>query len=142
MADHLFSVEVLRGLMMGARDPRMYVAADFSPAHHHDVDEATRLRVAPVFSGAGARTVTAIGKHITPYDALDAGAFVLGPPVWDAVESVAEDCELSVIFGALVRGGELFAADISGAFWFDVDTEHDLAAAEDLVRRRTEQGVA
>jgi choline kinase len=125
MADHLFSVELLRRLVASAENGRLVVAADFAPDTHHDVDEATRLRVAMVGRETGARPVTAIGKHIKPYDALDAGAFVLGTPLWDAAESVAEDCELSVIFGALATRGELFAADISGSFWFDVDTEKD-----------------
>ncbi|MGH2608917.1 MAG: NTP transferase domain-containing protein [Tepidiformaceae bacterium] len=142
MADHLFSVELLRQLAADATDGRMFVAADFAPDAHHDVDEATRLRVASPGAETGPRTVTAIGKHITPYDALDAGAFVLGPAVWDAARSVVEDCELSVIFGALVARGELFAADISGSFWFDVDTEQDLAAAEELLRGRARRGVA
>ena len=128
--------------MAAGQSSENLVAADFAPAPHHDVDEATHLRVDPHGPRDEPRRVTAIGKHILPYDALDSGAFLLGPSVWDAADSVDPDCELSVIFGALIRRGELFAADISGAFWFDVDTAQDLAAAEDLLRARYERGVA
>ncbi|MEX0784109.1 MAG: NTP transferase domain-containing protein [Dehalococcoidia bacterium] len=142
MADHLLSAELLRRLVDSSEAGKMLVAADFAPGPQHDVHEATRLRVDAHDTTGEPRAVTAIGKHITPYNALDAGAFLLGPEVWAAADSVGADCELSVIFGALVGRGELFAADISGAFWFDVDTEEDLAAAEDLVRGRAERGVA
>jgi choline kinase len=101
--------------------------------------EATRIRAD---ARNQPRVVTAIGKELTPYDALDTGAFVLGPAVWAAADSVEADCELSVIFSALVRRGELFAADVSGAFWFDVDTEDDLVMADQLMTSRAERGVA
>jgi 1L-myo-inositol 1-phosphate cytidylyltransferase/CDP-L-myo-inositol myo-inositolphosphotransferase len=142
MADHLLSVEAIRRLLDPGQPGASLVAADFTPEPHHDLHEATRLRVDAHGKPGESRMVTAIGKHIAPYDALDAGAFLLDRGVWDAAASVDPDCELSVIFGALIRRGELFAADISGAFWFDVDTEQDLAAAEELVRRRSKRGVA
>jgi 1L-myo-inositol 1-phosphate cytidylyltransferase len=142
MADHLLSTEVIRRLLAASTAAENLVAADFAPESHHDVHEATRLRVDAHGTRGEPRMVTAIGKHIAPYDGLDAGAFRLGPSVWAAADSVAADCELSVIFGALIDHGELFAADISGTFWFDVDTEQDLAAAEELVRARSERGVA
>lgn len=142
MADHLLSTEVIRRLLASSQPVENVVAADFAPEAHHDVHEATRLCVDAHGAHREPRMVTDISKHIAPYDGLDAGAFRLGPSVWAAADSVAADCELSVIFRALIRRGELFAADISGAFWFDVDTEQDLAAAEDLVRARSERGVA
>ncbi len=147
MADHLLSVELLRRLVAAAAGGGTFVGADFDAAtfaavSHHDHDESTRLRVASVDGRAGARAVTAIGKHLAPYDALDTGAFVLGPEVWEAVDGVPEDCELSAVFSALAARCMLFAADVSGTFWFDVDTESDLLAAEDLVRGRAERGVA
>lgn len=142
MADHLLSAELLRRVVADSREGLMLVAADFAPGPYHDADEATRIRVDAHAAPGGPRAVTAIGKDVAPYDALDTGAFVLGPAVWEAADSVEDDCELSVIFGALVRRGELFAANVSGTFWFDVDTADDLVVAEDLVRARDERGVA
>ena len=80
--------------------------------------------------------VTAIGKDVTPFNALDAGAFLLDPSAWEGIDAAPEDCELSEIFGQLVVRGTLVAADISGTFWFDVDTEADLADAEELLGKR------
>lgn len=137
MADHLLSTELLRRLLRSARPGMSFVAADFRPAAHHDVDEATRIRLA-----AGTRVVTAIGKHVAPFDALDAGAFLIDPSAWRALDAAPEDTDLSTVFGELVAGRALSAADISGTFWFDVDTEADLEAAEELITRRTARGVA
>jgi choline kinase len=125
MADHLLSAPILSALV-AAYDggPSSLVAADSSPWPDYYVDEATRIRLLP-----GTRTVAAIGKHLDPWDALDTGAFLLSPMVWQAVEAAPEDCELSTIFSLLVTAGRLKAVDVSGASWYDVDTADDLEAA-------------
>ena len=137
MADHLLSAGLLRRLSRSARPGMSFVAADFRPEPHHDVDEATRLRV-----NRTTRVVTAIGKQVTPFDALDAGAFLIDPSAWTALDAAPEDTELSTVFGELVARRALSAADISGTFWFDVDTEADLEVAEELITRQTARGVA
>ena len=127
MSDHVVSSALIRRLLAApATRPGFagsFVGADYlrrDPAYE---DEATRLAV----DGGG--LVTAIGKQLDRWQALDAGAFLLMPSVWEAVDAVAEDCELSTIFSELARRRLLAAADISGAFWYDVDTAEDLAAA-------------
>ena len=40
---------------------------------------------------------------------------------------------LGALFAALAAKGSLFATDISGQFWYDIDTPDDLATAESLV---------
>lgn len=130
MSDHLLSTALLSRLLAcaetaGPRDS--FVAADRS--HHESayIEEATKLALA-----ANGR-VRAIGKTLVAWQALDTGAFLLSPAAWEAVDAVAEDCELSVIFQELARRGELVAADVSGAAWYDVDTPDDLAAAAAIV---------
>lgn len=133
MADHLFSPALLDALLDGflPGGPSL-VAADSTDRDAAYVDEATRLCL-----GTGAfgqpREVRAIGKNLETWDALDAGAFVVQPGAWAAVDEAPEDCELSDIGRALIRRHALFAADVSGAFWYDVDTPDDLAAAEALL---------
>jgi choline kinase len=128
MADHLLSEPIIRALLTahaaGAEGISLVAADDPArwPADYRD--EATRLALDP--SGF----VTAIGKHIEPYDALDTGAFLLDPAAWAAVEAAPESCELSVIFRQLAARRTLRAVDIGGAPWFDIDTGADLAAAE------------
>ncbi len=151
MSDHLLSrpiIEVLAGDSSGAQ---AVVAADFSareptsptPDPYRErqrpypgqtsrhtslyIEEATKLAVRP--DGR----VTAIGKTLPQWDALDAGAFLVRPEAWETILATPEDCELSVIFGAIAARGDLRAADISGAFWYDIDTGEDLTAAEGVV---------
>lgn len=128
MADHLLSPGIIRPLLRAYRPggPSI-VAADASLWPGDYVQEATRLRFAP-----GGRTVSAIGKGLEPYDALDTGAFLLGPEAWEAVDATPEDCELSVIFSELARRQQLVGVDVSGASWYDVDTAADLEAASRL----------
>jgi choline kinase len=131
MADHVFETAVLRALLNGhVQEPGVsLVAADRQQRDPAYVAEATRLVVRDGF-------VTAIGKGLDEWDALDAGAFVLTPAVWKAADAVLQPCELSVIFSEMARRGELRAAPIDGAWWYDIDTPDDLAAAEKLLRQR------
>ncbi|MXX19635.1 MAG: NTP transferase domain-containing protein [Dehalococcoidia bacterium] len=130
MCDHAFSPQLLQALLdSAASDPlgdTCRVAADRSPRTDSYVDEATKL--------ATDRTgfVTAIGKSLAEWDALDAGAFVCSPAIWNAVEAAPDDCGLSDIFAVLAQNGRLGTVDISGHFWYDIDTAADLREAERL----------
>lgn len=129
MADHMLSATILRRLLSERSARRVcLVATDASVWPDAYNDEATRVVFAP-----GTKRVTAIGKGLSPWDALDTGAFLLEPAVWEAVDRAPEDCELSVIFQDLARRGELAGVDVSGASWYDVDTADDLEAAQRVV---------
>lgn len=134
MSDHVLSERLLAALVEAhiAEPSLSFVAAD---AATHDAAytlEATKLLTAP---GSPAR-VLAIGKQIADWSALDTGAFLLSADIWEAVDAAPEDCELSAVFAELISRGGLYAADVSGAFWYDVDTADDLAAAEALLTPR------
>lgn len=133
MSDHVVSADLLGRLLAAPGERRLFggsfVAADRTRRDPAYEDEATRLAI----DADG--LVTQIGKHLPEWHALDAGAFLLAPSLWDAADAVAEDCELSTIFSELARRRCLAAADISGAFWYDVDTAEDLAAAAALMAR-------
>lgn len=136
MADHVLSAALVRRLLAAASaDPlRSFVAADAGPRDDAFSAEATKLQFGP---GRGAAAqIAAIGKGLERWDALDAGAFALTPAAWDAADAVAADCELSVIMAELAHRGGLFAADITGAPWYDIDTEDDLEAAATVVAGR------
>jgi choline kinase len=129
MADHLLSPRIIEALIDAhtGRPAASFVAADFSPRGEEYSDEATKLLIAEVLPHDC--RVAAIGKALPRWDALDAGAFLVHPDAWGAIDASPEDCELSVIFAELARREGLFAADISGAFWYDIDTAEDLAGA-------------
>lgn len=125
MADHLLSAGIIRRLIAAWRPggPSL-VATDASPWDDAYVDEATRVAIDPATG-----LVEGIGKHLPRWDALDTGAFLLSPSVWESVEAAPVDCELSEIFGRLVAAQELAAVDVTGEHWYDIDTEEDLEAA-------------
>ncbi len=135
MCDHAFSPQLIAALLDSAAGQPLgntcRVAADCSPRADAYADEATKLAT----DDAG--FVTAIGKALTTWDALDAGAFICSPAVWEAVAAAPEDCGLSDIFAVLVREGRLGAVDISGHFWYDIDTAADLREAERLFAEST-----
>lgn len=140
VTDHLLSAGLLRRLLE-ARDGVSLLACDFEPAPHHDVAEATRVRVAkPV--GGGLPVITAIGKDVCPYDALDTGAFLLQPQAWEALDAAPEGCDLSTVITELTRRHGILAVDVTGEFWFDVDTQADLALATQLIAERDRGVVA
>jgi choline kinase len=132
MADHMFSGPLIARLL-GARNSHpgeCIVAADSAGAHDPAyVAEATCLRVDGL-------AVAEIGKDLRAFDALDTGAFVLTDSVWGALDTLSPNCELSDVCRELIRRRELIAADVSGTFWYDVDTPEDLVAAESLIAAR------
>lgn len=127
MADHMLSSDLIARLLQSAAESSALavVAADLGSTWDAEyLAEATRLEVLP--GGA----VRQIGKLIEPWTAIDAGAFFLRPAAWQIIDEAPADCDLSTIFGMMATRGALAAADITGASWYDVDTEDDLLAAE------------
>jgi 1L-myo-inositol 1-phosphate cytidylyltransferase len=134
MSDHLLSRELIVRLaaaadeapdgmtaLVATDDPESWDEAYLAEATRVDVDDESRIRH--------------IGKMIDHWTAIDAGAFACFPNTWSCVEVAPDDCDLSTIFRVAAASGSLGAADISGTFWYDVDTEDDLQAAERLLRR-------
>ena len=76
--------------------------------------------------------ITAIGKDLTTYDALDTGMFVCAPALFAAIDAsrVAGDTTLSGGIRHLAARGLMRGFDIGDAGWCDIDTVSDLAAAE------------
>jgi 1L-myo-inositol 1-phosphate cytidylyltransferase len=131
MSDHLLAPALVSRLLLESRRSSIRgistVASDSTTHDRAYADEATKLALGP------GNIVQAIGKRLADWDALDCGAFVLAPEAWGAVDAAPEDCELSEIFSRLVAQRALQAVDVSGSFWYDIDTPEDLAAASRLL---------
>lgn len=125
MSDHVLSAGIIAALME-AYEPGgpSLLAVDSSPWPADYVDEATRVSF-----DAATGQIHAIGKQISQWQALDTGAFLMGPEIWDAVAAAPPDCELSPICSVLLERGRFFAVDATGHPWYDIDTGDDLAAA-------------
>ncbi|HEX5940376.1 MAG TPA: NTP transferase domain-containing protein [Dehalococcoidia bacterium] len=126
MADHMLSEALLTRLQLGAGGHDA-VAVDYSPKDFDTVAEATRVLVHEDF-------VVAISKDLDPWSGLDAGAFHLTPLVFEAMDDIPDDSQLSAILQRhIALGCPLRAVDVSGAFWMDVDTVADYNLAQSLI---------
>ncbi len=129
MVDHLFAEATLPRLVsrpFGAGEIGR-VLVDRAPINL-DLDDATKV----CLDGS---LVTAIGKGIAPWDAIDAGCFVLSHGVYDALRLAPDGEARSVSSGMrqLVARRALGSADVEGVAWMDVDTPADREAAESLI---------
>jgi choline kinase len=130
MADHLYSPEVVERLR-GFDMPRggCALAVDRAVDRCFDIDDATKVRLA-------GRRIVAIGKELQEYDALDTGVFRVGPALVEQLRAVYDaqgDCSLSDGIGALARQGRMYACDLDGAPWIDVDTPAAAVEAEAML---------
>ncbi|HSB53887.1 MAG TPA: NTP transferase domain-containing protein [Gemmatimonadales bacterium] len=141
MADHVFAHPVLRQLdrVEGPAGDHCRLLVDFHPVNL-DEDDATKVRV-------NGHHITAIGKDVYPYDAVDTGCFRLDARVFEALGEVARREPPSVTLGMrhLLAQGLFSAVPLTGVRWTDVDTPEDYAKAEMLLsaqlRRRSSVGV-
>lgn len=134
MADHIFSGGILSGLArQGAADRGVTLAIDrHTDSPLVDPDDATWVET----DGAG--FIRAIGKSITPYDAVDCGAFLATPELSRAIAAAiaaGKAGSLSDGMQALADAGRAATWEIGGAWWLDVDDPRAHALAEDQAPR-------
>jgi choline kinase len=103
----------------------LLLAVDRRPPPAIAANEATKVRLQQ-------GRITAIGKNVAPYHALDTGMFVCGRSIFRALEEAAAGGDTTLTAGVrgLAARGLARARDIDGAYWQDVDTIDDLHAAE------------
>ncbi|HTL05070.1 MAG TPA: NTP transferase domain-containing protein [Gemmatimonadales bacterium] len=128
MADHVFKEPVLERLTDPALDGAARLLVDHAP---RDLDEADATKVR-IREGL----VTAIGKELSPYDAVDAGCFLLDRRVFDALHAVrGEAASVSAGMERLAAAQALAPVRLEGVVWVDVDTPADWDRAEALLQR-------
>lgn len=129
MVDHVFAEPVLARLVARpfARGTEGRVLVDRAPVNL-DLADATKVRL-------DGDEVTAIGKGIEPWDAVDAGCFVLTPAIFDALRSVPSGEPRTVSSGMrqLCARRALSAETFAAVRWMDVDTPDDRAEGERLL---------
>ena len=141
MADHLFDVEILSRLITEApADCGLTLAIDRridSPLI--DPEDATWVET----DTRG--MIRAIGKTITPYDAVDCGAFLATPELAPAIRAAIASGKA----GSLSEGVQVLAAynraatlDIEDAWWIDIDDPHYHAIAEETAMWHFAQALA
>jgi choline kinase len=125
MADHLLSAEAI-GRMIAAPHG-LAVGVDRGPMPVERLADATKVQM----DARG--LVRVFGKRLARWNGVDAGIFRCLPAVFDAIDELGSDRELSVLMTAVARRHPFHGVDLTGAFWLDVDTPDDLADAERLM---------
>lgn len=129
MSDHLWTPRLLSSVVSCPLAERESVlGVDYRIDACFDLEDATKVRV------RGDR-ITAIGKTLNDYNALDTGVFVITPAFVEALDVVngPAGCSLSQGVAGLAAEGRMKAADVGDATWIDVDTPEAHAEAERLV---------
>jgi len=124
MADHVAEPSLVRTLIAGAGN-RCRLAVERAEAGDPRAGEAT-------LALARDGRVSALGKGLPEWNALDTGFFWCTASVFGSLTPERQRGELSLVFGALAAAGELDAVDVTGSRWLDIDTEEDLRRAESL----------
>jgi CDP-L-myo-inositol myo-inositolphosphotransferase len=127
MSDHLLPVDGLARLRAeAARGRDLVLLVDKGTSQVHDLSDATKVRL-------DGERITAIAKDLPEFDAIDTGAFLAGPALFEALTALdAEGKPPSLSDGVrrLAAEGRAWALDGTGLVWQDVDTPEDVAVAE------------
>ncbi|MDQ6654550.1 MAG: NTP transferase domain-containing protein [Verrucomicrobiota bacterium] len=131
MADHLFDEAVLETLVRQSDPEQLNLAVDRKLGAIFDLDDAMKVQT------EGER-VTGIGKTLSPYDAIDTGAFLCSLEIFRylrAAQNEEGDCSLAEGVRLMAHDRKVRAIDIGSAWWQDVDTPEMLRHAESILRR-------
>jgi NDP-sugar pyrophosphorylase family protein len=130
MADHVVESSLI-GEALRNVDRYPLLCIDRSPQHKQPLEDATRVLV----DSNG--YICDIRKQIPKYNAFGTGVFVVDAEVLGKIRSLSSDGHaftLNRCWQKLVPDKlQLWACDVSGMFWFDVDTEEDLGLAREAL---------
>lgn len=71
-----------------------------------------------------------LGKKIKKWNALDMGLFWCTPDIFREITPEMREGELGSVFVKIAKKGKLYAFDMTGKYWIDIDTFADLKQAE------------
>jgi 1L-myo-inositol 1-phosphate cytidylyltransferase len=135
MGDHIFESHVLERLLRAPRRPgEALLCVDRQLREEDPARSAARAFEATKVRLTGDR-VTAIGKTLQPFDALDTGLFVCHASLFQALTDACADGDSTLSGGIsrLASRGLVRGVEIGSAHWCDIDTVDDLALAEQLI---------
>jgi choline kinase len=125
MGDHLFDPAVLERVVEQADASELNLAIDRKIKTIFDLDDAMKVQM------TGDR-VTAIGKTLASYDAIDTGVFLCPNELFDHLSRAKknDDCSLADGVRLMAEEGKVRGIEIGDAWWQDVDTPEMFAQAE------------
>ena len=127
MGDHLCSASLFRTVLADING-QSAIAVDRSDLGDERTAEATKVAM---IDGV----IVDIGKGLTRWDGVDTGVSHWSAGAFGPASDRVPEGELAALMACLVHNeGGLAARDVSGHFWFDVDTEDDLRLAEESLQ--------
>ena len=137
MSDHLFDQSIVDLLIREASTDRLNLAIDRKLDSIFDLDDAMKVQT------RGDR-ITAIGKNLKTYDAIDTGLFVCPPEFFAYLERAKRngDCSLADGVRSMAAEGKARVIDIGAAWWQDIDTPDMLEHVESEMRALKEPRVS
>jgi len=131
MSDHCIDVNIVREALQNIEHEPL-LCVDRRPRYPPQIEDATRVLV----NSKG--YITRIGKDIAQWNGVDTGVFLLDNDIFEVMERTVKPTypvTISDSMKDLVRSGKsLWACDVSGFFWLDVDTFDDMVFAESILR--------
>lgn len=130
MGDHLFQSSILHELIAQSDSSRLNLAIDRKVGSIFDLDDAMKVET-------DGRLISAIGKKLERYDAIDTGIFLCPEIMFDYLRRVLRDDDCSLADGVrlMASDGKALAIDIGEAWWQDVDTPEMLVRAQQEAAR-------
>ncbi|MGE5214778.1 MAG: NTP transferase domain-containing protein [Nitrospirota bacterium] len=128
MGDHVFDDTVVDCLLDNFDPDLLNIAIDRKLDSIVDLDDAMKVQTT-------GDTVTAIGKNLRSYDAIDTGLFVCPAEIFAYLEQAkaingGNDCSLANGIELMAVDGKVRGIDIGSARWHDIDTPRVLEHAE------------
>jgi 1L-myo-inositol 1-phosphate cytidylyltransferase len=128
MSDHLFDNAIVDLLMDSSDVDLLNVAVDRKRDSIFDLEDAMKVRM-------DGKTLTAIGKNLPNYDAIDTGLFICPLEMFDYLERAKSvgsqsDCSLADGIRLMASDKKVRVIDIGKSWWQDVDTPEMLQHAE------------
>jgi 1L-myo-inositol 1-phosphate cytidylyltransferase len=129
MGDHLFDDPIYERLLNDFDSTLLSVTIDRKLDSIFDLDDAMKVQTRK-------RRITAIGKDLQEYDAVDIGLFVCSLEIFAYLERAKSadyrnDCSLSDGIRLMAQDDKVRAIDIGDSWWQDVDTPRMLKHAEE-----------
>ena len=128
MGDHVFDETIIDCLLENFEPGRLNIAIDRKVHSIVDLDDAMKVQTR-------GNNVTAVGKNLRSYDAIDTGLFVCTSEIFAYLEQAKSknssgDCSLANGIELMAADGKVRGIDIGSARWHDIDTQRVLEHAQ------------
>lgn len=131
MSDHIVEASLIENAIKQYQGENL-LCIDKTPQYLRDLADATKVQI----NDKG--YVRYIGKELCEWNGVDTGVFLLKPEIFNLFpRKMANPITLSDCMKKAIKESALKICDVSGKFWFDIDTEEDLIHAQRLMKEWT-----